>query len=210
MSENIIESERRLIVSRAVNDDALDVLFRKARTHRNWRPGAVTPQMLMAAYDLARWGPTTNNTTPARFVFVMSQEAKERLKPHLNKGNVVQTMAAPATAIIAYDTHFYDKMDKLSSNPNARESWSQKSPAEIQESAFRGGTLQGAYFVLAARAIGLDCGPMGGFDNAGVDREFFAGTTIKSNFLCNLGYGDETALKPRAGRLDFDEACRII
>jgi 3-hydroxypropanoate dehydrogenase len=208
--ENIIANERRLIVSRAVNDDALDVLFRKARTHRKWRAGAVTPQMLMAAYDLMRWGPTTNNTTPARIVFIVSPEAKERLRPHLNKGNIDQTMSAPATAILAYDTHFYDKMDKLSSNPGAKESWSQKSPAEVQEAAFRGGTLQGAYFILAARAVGLDCGPMSGFDNAGVDREFFAGTTIKSNFLCNLGYGDETALRPRAGRLEFDEACRIL
>lgn len=197
-------------MSRAVNDDALDVLFRKARTHRKWRSEPVTPQMLMAVYDLTRWGPTTNNTTPARFLFVISKEAKERLKPHLSKGNVEQTMTAPATAIIAYDTKFYEMMDKLSANPGAKESWSQKSPAEIQESAFRGGTLQGAYFMLAARAIGLDCGPMGGFDNAGVDREFFAGTTIKSNFLCNLGYGDETALRARAGRLDFDEACRIL
>jgi 3-hydroxypropanoate dehydrogenase len=199
-----------LIVSRAVNDDALDVLFRKARTHRKWRQEPVTRQMLMAVYDLARWGPTTNNTTPARFVFIMSPEAKARLKPHLSKGNVEQTMSAPATAIIAYDTKFYEMMDKLSSNPGAKESWSQKTPADLQESAFRGGTLQGAYFMLAARAIGLDCGPMGGFDNAGVDREFFAGTTIKSNFLCNVGYGDETALRPRAGRLEFDEACRIL
>jgi len=197
-------------VSRAVNDDALDVLFRKARTHRKWRAEPVTRQMLMAVYDLARWGPTTNNTTPARFVFLMSKEAKERLKPHLSKGNVEQTMSAPATAIIAYDTHFYEMMDKLSSNSGAKESWKQKTPAELQESALRGGTLQGAYFMLAARAVGLDCGPMGGFDNAGVDGEFFAGTTIKSNFLCNLGYGDETALRPRAGRLEFDEACRII
>ena len=199
-----------MTVSRAVSDDALDVLFRKARTHRKWRPEPVTPQMLMAAYDLMRWGPTTNNTTPARFVFVMSREAKERLKPHLNKGNVEQTMAAPATAIIAYDMHFYDKMDKLSPNPGAKESWSQKSPGELLEAAFRGGTLQGAYFMLAARAVGLDCGPMSGFDNAGVDREFFAGTTVKSNFLCNLGHGDETSLRPRAGRLEFDEACRIL
>ena len=197
-------------MSRAVNDDALDVLFRKARTHRKWRAEPVTQQMLMAVYDLARWGPTTNNTTPARFVFVMSQEAKERLKPHLNKGNVEQTMSAPATAIIAYDLHFYDKMDKLSANPGARESWSQKSPGEISEAAFRGGTLQGAYFMLAARAVGLDCGPMSGFDNAGVDREFFAGTTIKSNFLCNLGCGSDEGLFPRHPRLAFGEAARLV
>jgi len=197
-------------VTLAVNDDALDKLFRKARTHRNWRPGQVTPQMLMAIYDLARWGPTTNNTTPARFVFVLTPAAKERLKPHLNKGNVEQTMRAQATAIIAYDLKFYETMGKLSSNPNARDTWAQKSPAELELAALRNGSLQGGYFVMAARSIGLDCGPMGGFDHQGVDNEFFAGSSIKSNFLCNLGFGDEQGLRPRAGRLEFDEACRIL
>jgi 3-hydroxypropanoate dehydrogenase len=193
-----------------VNDDALDKLFRKARTHRNWRPGQVTPQMLMAIYDLARWGPTTNNTMPARFVFVVTPAAKERLKPHLNKGNVEQTMRAQATAIVAYDLEFYEMMGKLSPNPNARETWAQKSPAELEQAAFRNSSLQGGYFIMAARSIGLDCGPMSGFDNQGVDGEFFAGTSIKSNFLCNLGFGDEQGLRPRAGRLDFDEACQIL
>lgn len=197
-------------MTHAVNDDALDVLFRKARTHRSWRPGQVTPQMLMAIYDLARWGPTTNNTSPMRVVFVVSPEAKERLKPHLTKGNTEQTMKAPATAIIAYDLHFYEKMDKLSPNPNARESWMQKSPAEIEHAAFRNSSLQGGYFMMAARAIGLDCGPMSGFDNEGVDKAFFSGTAIKSNFLCNLGFGDPAQLRPRGGRLEFDEACRIL
>ena len=197
-------------MSRAVNDDALDVLFRKERTHRKWRPEPVTPQMLMAVYDLMRWAPTTNNTSPARFVFVVSQAAKERLKPHLNRGNVEQTMLAPATAIMAYDLKFHEKMDKLSPNPEAKESWSKKSPAELHEAAFRNASLQGGYFILAARAVGLDCGPMSGFSIAGVDQEFFAGTSIKSNFLCNLGFGDDTGLRPRAGRLDFDEACKIL
>jgi len=202
--------ERQFTVSRAVNDEALDILFRKARTHRNWRPEPVTPQILMAAYDLMRWAPTVNNTSPARILFIMSGEAKARLKPHLNKGNVDQTMAAPATAILAYDMQFYDKMPKLSPNPNARDSWLLKSPAELEKAAFRSGTLQGAYFILAARAVGLDCGPMSGFENEGVDSEFFAETSIKSNFLCNLGYGEDTGLRPRAGRLEFDEACRIL
>jgi 3-hydroxypropanoate dehydrogenase len=197
-------------VTHAVNDDALDVLFRKARTHRAWREGQITPQMLMAIYDLARWGPTTNNTSPMRVFFIVSQAAKERLKPHLNKGNVEQTMKAPATAIIAYDLAFYDKMAKLSANPNARESWMQKSPEEIAQAAFRGSSLQGGYFIMAARAIGLDAGPMSGFSNEGVDKEFFAGTSIKSNFLCNLGFGDPSDLRPRAGRLEFDEACKIL
>jgi 3-hydroxypropanoate dehydrogenase len=194
----------------AVNDDALDVLFRKARTYRHWREKPVTPQMLMAVYDLFRWGPTTNNTCPARVVFVTSHAAKERLKPHLSAGNVDQTMKAPATAIIAYDLHFYEMMGKLSSNPNMRESWMQRSPKDIEEAAFRSGTLQGAYLMLAARALGLDCGPMSGFKNAGVDAEFFAGTSWKSNFLCNIGYGSEEGMRPRYGRLDFDEACKII
>jgi len=197
-------------VGHAVNDEALDILFRKAHTHRKWRPEPVTPQMLMAVYDLMRWGPTTSNTCPARIVFVVSQAAKERLKPHLSKTNVEQTMLAPATAIVAYDLRFYEKLDKLSPNPNAKESWLQKSSEELEAAAFRNSSLQGGYFILAARAVGLDCGPMSGFINAGVDKEFFAGTAIKSNFLCNLGFGDETGLRPRAGRLDFDEACQIL
>jgi 3-hydroxypropanoate dehydrogenase len=197
-------------MNRAVSDDALDVLFRKARTYRKWRSEPVTKPMLMAIYDLMRWGPTTNNTSPVRIVFVVSPEAKERLKPHLNKGNVEQTMLAPATAILAYDLAFFEKMGKLSPNPDARDSWSKKSPAELQQAAFRNSSLQGGYFIVAARALGLDCGPMSGFSNEGVDREFFAGTTIKSNFLCNLGRGDEEGMRPRAGRLDFDEACRIL
>ena len=197
-------------MTRAVNDDALAVLFRDARTHRKWRNEPVTNQILMAIYDLMRWAPTTNNSSPARIVFVVSPEAKERLRPHLNQGNVEQTMLAPATAIMAFDLRFYEMMPKLSPNPNARETWVRKSEAEIQEAAFRNSSLQGGYFILAARALGLDCGPMSGFSNAGVDREFFTGTSIKSNFLCNLGYGDETGLRPRAGRLDFDDACRIV
>lgn len=197
-------------MTHAVNDEALDILFRKARTHRAWREGKVTPQMLMAIYDLARWGPTTNNTSPMRVVYIVSQQAKERLKPHLSKGNVEQTMKAPATAIIAYDVKFYEKMDKLSTNPSVKESWMQKSPAELETAAFRNSSLEGGYFIMAARAIGLDCGPMSGFINEGVDKEFFAGTSIKSNFLCNLGFGEESQLRPRAGRLDFDDACQIL
>ena len=195
----------------AVNDEALDVLFKKARTFRKWRPGAVTPQLLMAVYDLMRWGPTTSNTSPARFHFVVSQSAKERLKPHLSKGNVEHTMAAPATAIVAYDLKFFEQMGKLApTNPTAKESWLQKNASDVEEAAFRSGTLQGGYFILAARALGLDCGPMSGFDNKGVDKEFFSGTTLKSNFLCNIGYGAEDGVRARAPRLDFDEACRIL
>ena len=197
-------------MAHAVNDEALDTLFRKAHTHRKWRTEAVTPQMLMAIYDLMRWAPTTNNTSPARIWFIVSGQAKERLKPHLNKTNVEQTMLAPATAILGYDLKFYEMMGKLSANPEARESWAKRAPAEIERAAFRNASLQGGYFILAARALGLDCGPMSGFDNQAVDKVFFSGTSIKSNFLCNLGFGDETGLRPRAGRLTFDEACKIL
>jgi 3-hydroxypropanoate dehydrogenase len=197
-------------VSNPVEDNVLEVLFRSARTHRSWRSEPVSGELLVALYDLAKWGPTTNNTCPARFFFVVSATAKERLKPHLNAGNVEQSMAAPATAIIAYDLAFYEFMPKLSPSPGARESWQKRSPAKLQEAAFRNGSLQAGYFIMAARALGLDCGPMSGFDNAGVDQEFFAGTAVKSNLLCNLGYGDGSSLRPRAGRLEFDEACRIL
>ena len=193
-----------------LDDAALGVLFRKARTLRAWRPEPVGRELLMNIYDLMKWGPTTNNTCPARFFFVVSQQAKERLKPHLNPGNVEQTMSAPATAIIGYDLEFYQFMPKLSPSPGARESWQKRSPAELQEAAFRNSSLQAGYFMIAARALGLDCGPMSGFENAGIDREFFAGTAIKSNLLCNLGYGDQSGLLPRAGRLDFEDACRIL
>ena len=191
-------------------DEFLDVLFRNARTHRSWRPEPVTRETLAAVYDLVKWGPTTNNTCPARFVFVVSTAAKQRLKPYLNQGNVEQTMLAPATVIIGYDLAFYEFMPKLSSNPGARESWQKRSPADLHETAFRNGSLQAGYMIIAARALGLDCGPMSGFDNPGVDREFFTGTAIRSNLLCNLGHGDGGSLRPRASRLDFDEACRIL
>ena len=197
-------------VGEPLGRQTLDQVFRNARTHRAWLPRAIGPEVLSNLYDLMKWGPTTNNTSPARFVFVISRDAKERLKPHLNPGNVEQTMSAPATAIIAYDLEFYRFMPKLSPKPGARESWQKRSPAELHEAAFRNGSLQGGYFIMAARALGLDCGPMSGFNNAGVDGEFFAGTSIKSNLLCNLGYGDPVSLRSRAGRLEFDEACRIL
>ena len=197
-------------MTKMLGEEDLDVLFRGARTHRSWRAERITEDLLVAVYDLAKWGPTTNNICPARFFFVVSDAAKQRLKPHLNPGNVVQTMAAPATVIIAYDIAFDEYMPKLSPKPGARESWQKRSPAELQEAAFRNGSLQAGYFMIAARALGLDCGPMSGFNNAGVDREFFFGTAVKSNLLCNLGYGDGAAMRPRAGRLEFPEACRIL
>lgn len=196
-------------MAHAINDEALDTIFRAARTHNIWLDKPVSPTLLMAVYDLMRWGPTSANTSPARIVFVVSKEAKERLKPHLGAANVDKTMAAPATAIIGYDLDFARHMPKLfPHNPGAKD-WF-KDPAFAKTTAFRNGALQGGYFIIAARALGLDCGPMSGFDNEGVDREFFAGTAIKSNFLCNVGYGDHAGLFARGPRLSFDEACKIV
>jgi 3-hydroxypropanoate dehydrogenase len=189
---------------------ALDIIFRNARTHRAWDGRPVADATLHDIYDLMKWGPTTSNTCPARFVFVKSPAAKERLRPALDAGNVVQTMNAPVTAIIAFDLEFYEKMPKLSPNKNAR-GWFVSEPEEsLRTTALRNGSLQGAYFIIAARALGLDCGPMSGFDNAKVDAAFFGGTRVRSNFLCNLGYGDPSKLGPRAPRLSFDEACSIV
>ena len=191
----------------AINDEALDVIFRSARTHRHWLDKPVSPALLMAIYDLLRWGPTSGNSNPMRVVFVVSPEAKERLKPHLASGNVEKTMTAPATAILGYDRDFGRYKNTLSPTST---SFASSDPAANEVTAFRNGSLQGAYFIIAARALGLDCGPMSGFDNAGVDAEFFAGTEVKSNFLCNVGYGDASRLYPRGGRLSFDEACTIV
>ncbi|HEX3673636.1 MAG TPA: malonic semialdehyde reductase [Rhizomicrobium sp.] len=193
----------------AINDEALDLLFRNARTQNKWQDRAVSPALLMAVYDLMRWGPTSANISPARIVFVTSPEAKERLKPYLSEGNREKTMSAPVTAIIGYDVDFARHVPRLFPHaPGAKDWFADPKFAEVV--AFRNGTLQGAYLIIAARALGLDCGPMSGFDNAGVDKEFFAGTQIKSNFLCSLGYGDPAGLFPRSPRLSFDEACQIL
>ena len=165
-------------------------------------------ETLRAVYDLLKFGPTSGNCCPARIVFVKTREGKERLKPALDAGNVAQTMAAPVTAIVAYDLEFYEKLPFLVPHRDARKDFVGK-PELIRFEAMRSGTLQGAYLIIAARALGLDCGPMGGFDHAKLDAEFFPDGTVKSNFLCNLGYGDPTKLRPRAPRLPFEEACRI-
>ena len=191
-----------------LSDNALDQLFLKAHTHNRFA-GPVTDDDLRAIYDLMKWGPTTANSTPARFVFVRSPEAKERLRPALSAGNLAKTMAAPVTVIVAYDLDFYEQLPKLFPHTDAR-SWFAGKPAEhIRTNAFRGGTLQGAYFMVAARALGFDCGPMGGFDNGQVDDAFFPDGKWKSNFLLNLGFGDPAAVHPRNPRLTFDKACRI-
>ncbi len=197
-------------MSDVLSSEGLDLLFRGARTHSSWLDRPVDDALLRQAYDLARMGPTSANMCPLRIVFVKSREAKERLRPSLDAGNVDKTMKAPVTAILGMDVHFYEHLPKLFPHADAK-AWFQGLPENVLEYiALRNSSLQGAYFMLAARALGLDCGPMSGFDNAGVDREFFAGTTVKSNFLCNLGYGDRSKLYPRSPRLTFDEACKVI
>jgi 3-hydroxypropanoate dehydrogenase len=165
--------------------------------------------LLHELVDLLKLGPTSANCSPARFLFVKSREAKEKLKPHLSEGNRDKTMKAPVCTIVGYDLDFYEYLPKLFPHTDAK-SWFEGKPKKIEETPFRNGRLQGPYLILAARALGLDTGPMSGFDNAGVDRDFFAGTNIKSNFLCNLGYGDGEKLFPRLPRFDFDEMAKII
>jgi len=190
-------------------DASLDQLFRDARTRGAWRDKDVPDALLHELVDLVKLGPTSGNCSPARFVFVKSPEAKARLKPFLSEGNRAKTMKAPVCAIIGYDLDFYEHLPKLFPHTDAK-SWFEGKPEKIADTAFRNSSLQGAYLILAARALGLDCGPMSGFDQAGVDQEFFAGTKVKSNFLCNLGYGDDSALRPRSPRFDFDEMARIL
>lgn len=193
-----------------LTDDGHDLLFRKARTHNGWLDKPVDDAVLRQVYDLAKMGPTSANMCPMRIVFVRTKEAKERLKPMLDAGNVDKTMAAPVTAIIGMDVHFFEQLPKLFPHVDAK-AWFKDLPENILEYiALRNSSLQGAYFMLAARSLGLDCGPMSGFKNDKVDAEFFSGTTVKSNFLCNLGYGDESKLHPRNPRLSFEEACRVV
>jgi len=169
----------------------------------------VTDDDLRAIYEVMKWGPTSANSTPARFVFVRSAQAKERLRPALSAGNLEKTIAAPVTVIVAYDMEFYEQLPRLFPHTDARNWFAGKSFDHVRTNAFRGGTLQGAYFIVAARALGFDCGPMGGFDNGKVDDAFFPDGKWKSNFLINLGFGDPGMVHPRNPRLAFDEACRI-
>lgn len=187
----------------------LELVFLKARTHSYWLPKEVPDQILCEAYDLARMGPTSANCQPMRIVFVKSKEGKERLKPALSEGNVEKTMKAPVTAIIAYDTEFYEHLPRMFPQADAR-SWFAGKPDVIQSTAFRNGTLQGGYFMLACRSLGLDVGPMSGFDNAKVDAEFFSNSSFKSNFLCNIGFGDVSKLHPRNPRFEFSEVTKVL
>ena len=195
---------------RQLHDECLNQIFREARTHNAWLDKPVDDAVLKHAYDLAKMGPTSANMSPMRVVFVKSKEGKQRLKPALDAGNLEKTMAAPATAIIAMDLHFFEHLPKLFPHADAKV-WFKDLPENVLEYiALRNSSLQGGYLIMAARSLGLDCGPMSGFNNAKVDAEFFAGTTIKSNFLCNLGYGDPAKLYPRSPRLSFEEACKIV
>src|SRR5262245_24408920 len=205
-------------------DEALNQLFLEARTYSGWLDKPITDDLLRRIYELMKWGPTSANGNPARFVFLRSKEAKERLRPSLSPGNVEKTMSAPVTVIVAYDLLFFEKLPKLfPHSPGMRNLFAQN-PQLVEDTAKRNSSLQGAYLMIAARALGLDCGPMSGFDNARLDEEFFGASKecegceqeffpaghVKSNFLCNLGYGDESKLFPRSPRLAFNEACTLV
>ena len=192
-----------------LNDAALDLLFRRARTHNVWTDRPIDDAVLHDLYDLLKMAPTSANMCPARYFFVKSDAARQRLRPALAPGNVEKTMSAPACAIIAYDLDAWTHLPRLFPHKDMTGMF-RDNPAMAAEAAFRNGSLQGAYFILAARALGLDCGPMSGFDNAAVDAAFFSGTAFRSNFLCNLGYGDASALLPRAPRFEFEDVCKIL
>ena len=192
-----------------LSQEARDLLFWNARTHSKFLDRPVSEETLREIYDLLRMGPTSANSSPARFLFVRTQAAKEKLKPALSQGNLAKTMAAPVTVIVAYDPYFYEMLPRLYPYADAR-SWFAGNQELAEVTAFRNGTLQGAYLIMAARSVGLDCGPMSGFDNAKVDQAFLADRGWKSNFLVNLGYGDPEAVRERSPRLSFDEACLLL
>ena len=203
------ESQQAVHEHKKVSAECLDQLFLKARTHWVWRPEPVPLELLKELYNVARFGPTSANSSPARFVFLTTPQAKERLRPALSPTNVEKTMTAPVTVIVAWDTEFHEKLPQLFPARDMRSIFVGNA-ALIHETAFRNGTLQGAYFMIAARTLGLDCGPMSGFDQQKVNAEFFPDGKWKANFLCNIGYGDPSKLFPRNPRLSFDEACRVL
>lgn len=192
-----------------IDSTSIDTLFTSARTHNGWLDKPVTDTQLHQIYDLLKWGPTSANCSPARVVFVKTPEAKERLVACMSAGNAAKTAQAPVTAIIGMDMEFYEKLPQLFPHADAR-AWFVGNQPSIDATAFRNSSLQGAYFMMAARAIGLDCGPMSGFDEAKLNAAFFAGTTVKVNFVCSIGYGDVTKLFGRSPRLSFDEACKVL
>jgi 3-hydroxypropanoate dehydrogenase len=211
-------------MGRKVDDAALDILFREARTHYKWQNKPVTDETLRSLYDVMKWGPTSANAEPARFAFLRTKEAKERLRPALAPMNVDKVMTAPVTVIVAYDLRFYSQLPKLFPHNRGMAKLFESNPEMVEVTARRNSSLEGAYMIIAARALGLDCGPLSGFDNAKVDDEFFAAGKpcfgcdqeffpeghVKSNFICNLGYGDPSDLFPRLPRLAFNEACSLL
>ncbi len=192
-----------------LSESAQKLLFLEARTHSYWQPKEVADALLVQIYDLMKWAPTSANCSPARLVFIKSQPAKEKLKPCLAPGNVEKTMSAPVTVLLGHDPEFYEKLPKLFPHADAK-AWFIGNQDLIDSTAFRNGTLQAAYFMLAARGLGLDCGPMSGFDSKMAEAAFFAGTAYRANFLCNLGYGDAAKLHERSPRLEFSEAAVIV
>jgi len=193
-----------------MSQNFLDKLFIKARSHYSWKKKDIDERILENLYELVKNCPTSANSEPMRIVFLKSKESKERIKPYLSEGNIEKTMTAPVVAIIAYDSKFYEHLSKLFPHNLGMKKILSNPPSKAATTAFRNSTLQGGYFMIAARALGLDIGPMSGFDNAGVDKEFFSDGRFKSNFLCNLGYGDETKLLNRLPRLEFSEVCEIL
>lgn len=193
-----------------ISQEALNQIFINARTNTHWLNKPVEDELLHELYNNMKFGPTASNSCPIRILFVKSKEAKEKLLPCMDDGNVEKTWTAPVTAVLAYDLEFYEKLSKLAPHAKDARSWFAGKPAVIEKVAFRNSSLEGGYFIVAARALGLDCGPMSGFSNSKLDETFFSGTSWRSNFICNLGYGDHSKLFPRAPRLDFDEAARII
>jgi 3-hydroxypropanoate dehydrogenase len=191
-----------------LDDAALDLIFRNARTYTAWLPTPVPERILRSLYELLRWGPTSANSSPLRLVFVQTPQAKQQLLGCMNRGNVEQTRTAPVTAILGMDMEFHEQLPRLYPRADAR-SWFAGNPALIESTAFRNSSLQGGYFIVAARALGLDCGPMSGFDAARLNAAFFPDGKVKVNFVCNLGHGDPAGVAPRSPRLDFDEACRV-
>ena len=202
-------TENTVVYMQCLDEGALNLLFYGARTARNWQKKEVAKEVLYKLHSLFVMGPTSNNAQPARVLYIKSKKAKARLRPCLSKGNLEKSMAAPVTAIIGYDLQFYAKLDELSGLPGSGARFV-KNPSTVEPFAFRNCSLKGGYFIVAARALGLDVGPMSGFDNSAVDNEFFAGTNIKSNFLCNIGFGDFAKIQPRQRRVSFEEISDII
>jgi 3-hydroxypropanoate dehydrogenase len=222
VTATLIANLKEFTMSAQLNDEGLDLIFRQARTHNGWQNKPVPDDILRQLYDVMKWGPTSANCSPARILFLRTPESKQRLLPALAPGNVDKTMSAPVTAVIGYDGKFFEQLPKLFPHADAR-SWFADTPELAEVTARRNSSLQGAYFIIAARALGLDCGPLSGFDHAKVDHEFFPAekradfpyedfpdSHIKTNFLCNIGYGDPSKLFPRSPRLSFDEACKLL